>query len=75
MTQARRGVVTSSSSNVYDRTIVWIVSVHVEYIYKEMIVLNKFANVDKFKAILAVKYADNQTSKKPNIGYVPFDVF
>ena len=58
--------------SMHDNTIVWMLSVYADFVYNETIILGKSLRIDKLKAVLCAKYLENQNSKRPDIGYIPF---
>ena len=58
----------------HDTTIVWMLSIYVEFIYNELVIHNRNITIDKLKAILAAKHLELITSKRPQINYLPFDI-
>jgi hypothetical protein len=48
----------------HDTTIVWMISIYVDFIYNELVIMDRNFNVEKFKAILYAKYCPDWAKAK-----------
>ena len=42
-----------------------MISIYVEFIYNELVIMDRNVNIEKFKAILSAKYLELLTNKRP----------